>query len=159
MSGPVTPAARPARSFEEMLEQGVVVFDGAVGTELYRRGIFINRCFDELNLSAPDAVRDVHRAYVKTGVDVIETNTFGANRPKLEQHGLADEVSRINEAGARIARKIAGDSVFVAGAMGPLGLRIEPWGPTGVDEPRWSTRMSNISVRLIYGPIQDHTVA
>ena len=123
-----------SRDFIQALAERTIVFDGAMGTRLYDAGVFLNRCFDELNLSSAGMVEDVHRGYVDVGVDVIETNTFGANRPKLEQHGIADEVGRINEIGAQIARKVAGDSVFVAGAMGPLGLRIEPWGPTSVDE-------------------------
>jgi homocysteine S-methyltransferase len=117
-----------------LLDQRVVVFDGATGTRLYDRGIFLNRCFDELNVSAPDVVEAVHRDYIEVGCDVIETNTFGANRRKLEQHGLGDQVEAINEAGARIARRVAGDERLVAGAIGPLGIRIEPWGPTSLEE-------------------------
>ena len=122
------------RDFRKLLADRIVVFDGATGTRLYDMGVFLNRCFDELNLSAPSMVEEVHRAYVAVGVDVIETNTFGANRPKLEKHGLGDQVAAVNRAGAEIARRIAGDGVFVAGAIGPLGMRIEPWGPTSVDE-------------------------
>lgn len=123
-----------ARDFAALLSERVVVFDGATGTRLYDMGVFLNRCFDELNVSAPAMVEEVHRGYVEVGVDVIETNTFGASRPKLEKHGLADDVERINVAGAEIARRAAGEERLVAGAIGPLGLRIEPWGPTGVDE-------------------------
>jgi homocysteine S-methyltransferase len=97
-------------------------------------GIFINRCFDELNLSAPEMVEEVHRGYASAGVDVLETNTFGANRVKLERHGLGGDVAAINHAGAKIARRASGEDVLVAGAMGPLGIRIEPWGPTSMDE-------------------------
>jgi len=122
------------RTFSETLAERVVLFDGAMGTRLYDLGVFLNRCFDELNLSNANLVETVHRSYVAVGCDVIETNTFGANRPKLEKHGLGDEVRAINRAGAAIARKAAGDDVFVAGAVGPLGVRIEPWGPTSVDE-------------------------
>lgn len=124
----------PTRDFRKLLADRIVVFDGATGTRLYDMGVFLNRCFDELNLSAPSLVEEVHRAYVAVGVDVIETNTFGANRPKLEKHGLGDQVAAVNRAGAEIARRIAGEGVFVAGAIGPLGMRIEPWGPTSVDE-------------------------
>ncbi len=120
--------------FQSLLDERIVIFDGATGTRLYDLGVFLNRCFDELNLSSPGMVEEVHRGYVNVGVDVIETNTFGANRPKLEKHGLADQIHAINEAGAKIARSIAGDSVLVAGAIGPLGVRIEPWGPTSVEE-------------------------
>lgn len=122
------------RSFRELLDERIVLFDGATGTRLYDRGVYLNRCFDELNLSSPDLVEEVHKSYVQVGVDVVETNTFGANRPKLEKHGLGDQLAEINAAGARIARAAAGDDLLVAGAIGPLGLRIEPWGPTSVDE-------------------------
>ena len=100
-----------------------------------RKGIFLNRCFDELNLTQPDLVADVHREYVRAGADVIETNTFGANRFKLANFGLADEARAHQRARARaIARHAARDAAWVAGSIGPLGVRIEPWGRTGVDE-------------------------
>jgi homocysteine S-methyltransferase len=108
-----------------------------MGTMLYSKGVFISRCFDELNVSTPQLVREVHSDYVKAGVDIIETNTFGANRTKLMTHGLAEQMRDINLQGARIAREAAGTNrVFVAGAIGPLGIRIEPWGKTSVDEAR-----------------------
>jgi len=121
-------------TFREALDQRVLVCDGAMGTMLYARGIFLNRSFDELNLTQPDLVAEVHQAYVRAGADVIETNTFGANRVKLAAFGLADRTHAINVAGARIARHAARDQVFVAGAIGPLGIRVEPWGKTGIDE-------------------------
>jgi len=105
-----------------------------MGTMLYAQGIFINRCFDSLNLTDPDRVRSVHRDYVTAGADVLETNTFGANCIKLRAFGLEDKLVDINLAGARLAREAAGDSVYVAGAIGPLGLRIEPWGRTANEE-------------------------
>jgi homocysteine S-methyltransferase len=120
--------------FLEALRRRVLVCDGAMGTMLYARGIFINRSFDSLNISDPGLVTDVHKGYVRAGADVIETNTFGANRIKLGSFGLAGEVRAINAAGARIAHDAARRSVWVAGAIGPLGIRIEPWGKTGVDE-------------------------
>src|SRR5687767_14072551 len=120
--------------FLEALDQGVLVCDGAMGTMLYGKGIFLNRSFDELNLTQPDLVAEVHQAYVRAGADVIETNTFGANRIKLGAFGLAERVHAINLQGARIARHAAREQVYVAGAIGPLGIRIEPWGKTGVDE-------------------------
>jgi homocysteine S-methyltransferase len=129
-----TPPGPPPRSFERLLADGVVVFDGAMGTEIYRRGVFINRCFDELNLSEPEVVREVHRSYVQAGVDVIETNSFGANRFKLDPYGFRDRVGEINRAAAAVAREVAGGRCLVAGAIGPLGLKIEPWGPTSVEE-------------------------
>jgi homocysteine S-methyltransferase len=124
----------PQPSFREALQERVLVCDGAMGTMLYGKGIFLNRSFDELNLTQPDLVAEVHQAYVRAGADVIETNTFGANRVKLAAFGLAERTHAINAAGARIARHAARDQVFVAGAIGPLGIRVEPWGKTGVDE-------------------------
>jgi methionine synthase / methylenetetrahydrofolate reductase (NADH) len=120
--------------FLQELDNRVLVCDGAMGTMLYARGIFLNRSFDELNLTQPDLVAEVHQAYVRAGADVIETNTFGANRVKLGAFGLADRVYAINVQGAKIARHAARDQVYVAGAIGPLGIRVEPWGKTGVDE-------------------------
>src|SRR5262249_12528526 len=122
--------------FLSALQERVLVCDGAMGTMLYSRGIFISRCFDELNVSNADLVRDVHLDYIKAGVDIVETNTFGGNRTKLMTHGLADRTRDINLHGARIAREAAGNSVYVAGAIGPLGIRIEPWGKTSIDEAR-----------------------
>ncbi len=105
-----------------------------MGTMLYAKGIFLNRSFDELNLLQPDLVAEVHQAYVRAGADVIETNTFGANRVKLTPFGLGERVNAINAQGARIARHAAREQAYVAGSIGPLGIRIEPWGKTGVDE-------------------------
>jgi len=112
----------------------VVVFDGAMGTMLYAKGVFINQCYDELNIKAPDLVRDVHAAYAKAGAEVLETNTFGASRLKLSQYGLESQVREINRAAAQLAREVAGDDHLVAGAVGPLGVRLEPYGPTSVEE-------------------------
>lgn len=114
----------------------LVICDGAMGTMLYSRGVFINQCYDELNLRAPEMVRGVHEAYVRAGAELLETNSFGANRAKLAQYGLEQQVEAINVAAARVARQAAGDDVLVAGAVGPLGVRLEPYGPTGRDEAR-----------------------
>ena len=122
--------------FLSAIEDRVLVCDGAMGTMLYTKGIFISRCFDELNLSAPALVREVHADYVKAGADIVETNTFGANRTKLMTHGLAEQTREINLQGARLAREAARANAFVAGAIGPLGIRIEPWGKTSIEEAR-----------------------
>ena len=116
--------------------QEVVVVDGAMGTQLYAKGVFINQCYDELNLRAPDLVREVHRAYVEAGAEIIETNTFGASRTKLTPYGLETQTHEINRAAAALAREEAGDNVLVAGAVGPLGVRLEPYGPTSLEEAR-----------------------
>jgi methionine synthase / methylenetetrahydrofolate reductase (NADH) len=122
-------------TIERLLDpDAIVVFDGAMGTMLYSRGVFINQCYDELNLRAPDLVRDIHRQYVSAGAEVLETNSFGANRLKLTQHGLQDQVKELNHAAAKVAREAANDRVLVAGAVGPLGVRLEPYGPTSKDE-------------------------
>jgi homocysteine S-methyltransferase len=123
----------------EALDERVLVCDGAMGTMLYARGVFINKSFDALNVTQPDLVAEVHQAYVHAGADIVETNTFGANRIKLGSFGLADKLHAINQQGARIARhavSATGGVAYVAGAIGPLGIRIEPWGRTGVDEAR-----------------------
>jgi homocysteine S-methyltransferase len=120
----------------ERIAQGVLVGDGAMGTMLYSKGIYINRCFDELNFSAPETVREVHRAYLDAGADFVETNTFGANAFKLEPHGLGHEVAAINRAGAELARAEAGESGLVGGSIGPLGVPIEPLGRVAFDEAR-----------------------
>jgi homocysteine S-methyltransferase len=126
-----------AALLERLLDpESVVVFDGAMGTMLYTRGVFINQCYDELNTRAPDLVRAVHAEYAKAGAEVLETNTFGANRLKLAQHGLETQVASFNRAAAQLARDVAGDNHLVAGAVGPLGVRLEPYGPTSVDEAR-----------------------
>lgn len=112
------------------------MFDGAMGTMLYSRGVFINQCYDELALRSPDLVREVHAAYVKAGAEVVETNTFGANRPKLTQYGLEGQVAAINTRAAQLAREAAGEQRLVAGAVGPLGVRLEPYGPTSRADAR-----------------------
>ena len=125
-----------AAEFRKKLESKIVVADGAMGTMLYAKGIFINRCFDELNLSAPQLVKEIHQEYVRAGADVVETNTFGGNRVRLAAFGFAEKLAAINEAGVRLAREAAGDKAFVAGAIGPLGTQIEPLGPMSFAEAR-----------------------
>ncbi len=124
------------KTFREKLQNEIILFDGGVGTYLYEKGIFINTCFDELNLINPDIVSEVHRDYVKAGADVIETNTFGANRFKLAPHGLEGKVYEINLKGAQLARKVAQEKTFVAGSVGPLGVQIEPLGKMSFDEAK-----------------------
>ena len=115
--------------------------DGAMGTLLYAKGIFINRCYDELNLSQPDLIRGIHHEYLQAGAEIIETNTFGANSFRLARHSLAERVRDINLQGARIAREAAKSfDVWVAGSVGPLGMRIEPLGKTSLDEAREAFR-------------------
>ncbi|MEW6126352.1 MAG: bifunctional homocysteine S-methyltransferase/methylenetetrahydrofolate reductase [Acidobacteriota bacterium] len=112
----------------------VYVFDGAMGTMIYSRGVYINKCYDELNVAQPDLILGIHREYIKAGADIIETNTFGATRVKLRHYGLEDKIRDINLAGVRLAREAAGERAFVAGAIGPLGIRIEPYGATSNEE-------------------------
>lgn len=114
----------------------VIVFDGAMGTMLYAKGVFINQCYDELVLRNPELVREIHAAYVRAGAEVIETNTFGANRTKLTQYGLEGQVAQINLRAAQVAREAAGERLLVAGAVGPLGVRLEPYGPTSREDAR-----------------------
>ena len=129
--------------FADIFTDRPLLADGAMGTVLYSRGIFINRCYDELNLSDPSLILSVHEEYLQAGAEILETNTFGANRFRLSRHGLAAKVSEINTAGVRVARqavehlkeKQAG-TAWVAGAVGPLGVRLEPLGKTGLDEAR-----------------------
>jgi len=132
----MTTIAPRTGEFREALSSRILVTDGAMGTALYAKGIFINRCYDELNLSLPAMVREVHQDYVKAGAEIIETNTFGANRKRLAAFGHAEKLRAINEAGVRLAREAAGDRAFVAGAVGPLGIRLEPLGPTSFEEAR-----------------------
>jgi homocysteine S-methyltransferase len=126
--------------FLEKIESRPMVCDGAMGTMLYSKGISLTRCFDELNLSAPQLVKEVHLAYVKAGAEILETNTFGASRPRLERHNQAEKVREINLAGARLAREVAGEDLYVAGSVGPLGIRLEPLGPTSLADAREAFR-------------------
>src|SRR5215471_10964468 len=104
-----TSVSTRAQEFREKLSRRVLVADGAMGTMLYSRGVFINRCFDELNLSQADMVRGIHQDYVKAGAEILETNTFGASRPRLSAFGIAEKLADINRAAVRIAREAAKD--------------------------------------------------
>lgn len=112
----------------------VHVFDGAMGTLLYGRGVFVNVCYDALNLERPELIRGIHEEYVAAGAEVLETNTFGANPVKLSSYGLDADTEELNATAVRLAREGAAGRAFVVGAIGPLGIRIEPWGPTSLDE-------------------------
>ena len=129
-------SASRALEFREQLSKRIIVADGAMGTMLYSRGVFINRCFDELNLSAPGLVSQIHREYAEAGAEILETNTYGANRARLSGFGLVEKLESLNRSGVELARKAAQGGAFVAGAMGPLGLHIEPLGPTSFGEAR-----------------------
>lgn len=123
------------KAFKEILKDGTpLLLDGAIGTELYNRGIFINRCFDEANLTNPGLITQLHQDYLKAGAQVITTNSWGANRYKLAHHNLQDKVVEINRRAAELARGVAKDEAYVAGSVGPLGVRLEPWGPTSYEE-------------------------
>jgi len=116
------------KSLRERIGQGVFLLDGAMGTQLFARGVEVGACNDYLNVKSPDVVCEVHRAYLDAGSDAVLTNTFGANRVALKRHGLADQAQRINQAGARIARRAAGDRKYVLGDIGPCGEFLEPLG-------------------------------
>ncbi len=122
--------------FLQRIQDRVIVADGAMGTMLYAKGIFINRCFDELNLSSPDLVKEIHAAYVRAGAEVIETNTFGANALRLARQGFAEKLREINQAGVKLARAAGNPETLVAGAVGPLGVQLEPLGKLAREEAR-----------------------
>ena len=136
----ITTSTSRAQEFRDRLSNRVMVADGAMGTMLYARGVFINRSFDELNLSAAPMVSQIHEEYVKAGAEILETNTFGANRFRLGAFGMAEKLRDINHAGVKLARAASRDGDFVAGAVGPLGVRIEPLGPTSFAEARAAFR-------------------
>src|SRR5213082_272616 len=122
-------------TLSDLLNDGKVhVLDGAMGTMLYSKGFLLNVCYDELNLKHPKLVQEVHEAYVRAGAEILETNTFGANPVKLKSFGLADETEQINQAAVRLARAAAAGRASVVGAIGPLGVRIEPFGALARDE-------------------------
>jgi methionine synthase / methylenetetrahydrofolate reductase(NADPH) len=130
-----------AADFLTRIKQFPALCDGAMGTLLYANGVFINRCYDELNLSQPDLIRAIHHDYLQAGAEIIETNTFGANAFRLARHSIADKARDINRAGARLAREAAKSfDVWVAGSVGPLGTRIEPLGKTSFEEARQAFR-------------------
>ncbi len=129
MSAPTIPTVR-----DLIEDRRVHVMDGAMGTLLYSRGVFVNVCYDELSVTRPDLVQTVHQEYVAAGAEIIETNTFGANPMKLSSYGFEDRTEEFNREAALVARRAAHGRALVAGAIGPLGVRLEPWGPTGAGE-------------------------
>jgi len=130
-----------AGNFLEQLKKTPILCDGATGTLLYAKGVFINRCYDELNLSQPELIRKIHHDYLQAGAQIIETNTFGANRCRLERHGLASQVRDINVAGGKVAREEAKSfDVWIGGSVGPIGVRIEPLGKVALQEAKEAFR-------------------
>src|SRR4030081_2988501 len=130
-----------AQNFIERLKHSPVLCDGATGTLLYAKGIFINRCYDELNVSQPELIRELHHEYMQAGAEIIETNTFGGNSFRLARHSMENRVREINLAGVRLAKEAAKSfDVWVAGSVGPLGVRIEPLGKTSFEEARAAFR-------------------
>ncbi|OPZ07998.1 MAG: Bifunctional homocysteine S-methyltransferase/5,10-methylenetetrahydrofolate reductase [candidate division BRC1 bacterium ADurb.BinA292] len=135
----VTPPPPSLRNhpFMRALAERAVLFDGGMGTMLYQRGVFITQCFEQQNLLKPDLVRELHAAYVRSGAEVLETNTFGANRIKLARHGIEpDEMRAIIQAGVRLARDAGGQKIWVAGSVGPSGRRFGAPGDDGIDPAR-----------------------
>jgi homocysteine S-methyltransferase len=115
-------------SFLQYIKENLVLLDGAMGSLIYEKGVFIDKCYDELNLSRPDLIQSIHQEYIQAGAKVIETNTYGANRFKLKSHNLLEQMGEINMKGVQLARGAATDTVYVAGSMGPTGMEMEPWG-------------------------------
>jgi homocysteine S-methyltransferase len=120
-------------SFTDYIKEHLVLLDGAMGSLIYQKGVFIDKCYDELNLSRPDLIRSIHEEYISAGARVIETNTYGGNRFKLKSHNLADQIEQINAAGVNLALEAAAGKAYVAGSMGPPGVEIEPWGETTLE--------------------------
>src|SRR5215211_4666528 len=128
-----------ASDFLQTISELTLLADGAMGTMLHAHGVGFEKCFVELNLQNPSAVAEIHRAYIEAGAQLVITNTFGANRFKLTKHGLQDDVIEINQAGVDLARRVVSASfknVLIGGDVGPLGVRIAPYGRVKPEEAR-----------------------
>ena len=110
-----------SQTIQQALHDRIVIFDGAMGTEIYRRNFFVNISFENLCIARPDVIRSIHQAYLDAGAEVLTTNSYGANRARLMKFGLAEQVAAINEAAVKLAREVAGDDALVAASVGPVG--------------------------------------
>ena len=124
--------------FLEAAERGGLLFDGAMGSLLYERGVFLTHCFEQVSLTQAPLVRQIHEEYLQAGARVLTSNTFGANRLKLERHGLADDLEAMNRASVKIAREVAGGRAYVAGSVGPSGLSFEQLTGPGGGSALWA---------------------
>src|SRR5688572_18619903 len=115
-------SSRPSAPFLDAVKSTLLVADGAMGSLLYERGVFVTQCFEQLNVTRGDLVAKIHAEYLDAGAQIVQTNTFGANRFRLERFGLVGEVQRFNAAGARLVREVVGDRAYVAGSIGPTGI-------------------------------------
>ncbi|MEZ5070830.1 MAG: homocysteine S-methyltransferase family protein [Bacteroidales bacterium] len=121
--------------FESYVKDHLVLLDGAMGSLIYAKGVFIDKSYDELTLSRPELSRSIHEDYIRAGARVIETNTYGANRIKLKSHNLQERIRDINVQGVTLAREASGiEEIYVAGSMGPSGRGIAPWGDGDLEE-------------------------
>ena len=125
-----------SHTFTEDLQKRILLADGAMGTMLYSKGVFINTCFDELNISRPALVEEIHREYADAGADITQPTTCGANRLKLSAHGLGDQLEESNRRGGQLAREAAGDERYVAASIGPIGRPLKPLGTITAEQAR-----------------------
>lgn len=143
------------QSFVDALQERVLMCDGAMGTQLYSRGVFINRSFDELCLREPTLVEKVHEEYLSAGAEILTTNTYGANRLRLAGYGLESQVEAINVAGVRLAKKAAHGRAFIAGSIGPSGRELKPVGMISPEEAyeafrEQATALANAGADVIF---------
>ena len=130
----------------DKMNETPLIFDGAMGTAIYEKGVFINACYDELNLTRPDLIKSIHQEYVDAGCDVILTNTFGANQFKLEKFGIANKLYDINLRGAEIAREVAGDDIYVLGSIGSCLAKGSSLTVENIDKLKIETRTDEVIV-------------